>query len=140
MALRNAARSSASNLSSTLASGAAAPSSHSSTAGRVPGFIRTIVRRRSARSAERSYEPRSIQVGQGTAHGGQGQAKPARQRADAQRAVAQMLQRSDVAGTQGGIRARDGLVLVAAHGAHHSGEQAHEAQARRRMPGHVRFC
>ncbi|MGD0062103.1 MAG: hypothetical protein ABSB76_01535 [Streptosporangiaceae bacterium] len=57
MALMNAARSSVSSRSSTRASGADAPSSHSSAARRASGLIWTIVRRRSAWSADRSTNP-----------------------------------------------------------------------------------
>jgi len=80
-----------------------------------------------------------IQVGQDAADGGQGQSEPLREYADGQRTVAQVLERSDVPGAQGHASLRHGLVLVPPYPAHDPREQAHQAQARRRMPARVRF-
>jgi len=80
-----------------------------------------------------------IQVGQDAADGGQGQSEPLREYADGQRTVAQVLERSDVPGAQGHASLRHSLVLVPPYPAHDPREQPHQAQARGRVPGCIRF-
>src|SRR5450755_174867 len=80
-----------------------------------------------------------VQGGDDAAHGGQRQAKPDGERPDAQRAIAQLLQRGHVPRSEGRGRPRRGLVLVAPHPSDDPREHAHQAQAQGGMPAPVRF-